>query len=80
MNEKKTWLAIGLSAAAILVGYIAYQSVSSPDDDEEALTGMTEDDIQEKIQAAIEELHPIVREDNSDFLDFDYFLKIFEIS
>ena len=34
MNDKKTWLAIGLSAAAVLVGYIAYQQVNASDDDD----------------------------------------------
>ena len=33
-----------------------------------------------QIQAAVEELNDIQREPDSEFLDFDYFLKIFEIS
>lgn len=81
MNDKKTWLAVGLSAAALLVGYIAYKTATSDDDGTDAGVGsITADNIDDKIQEAIDELGSITREDNSEYLDFDYFLKIFEIS
>ena len=81
MDNKKTWMAVGGGIAAVALAYLIYAATSknkrsyddSSDDDAEGA-------LEAEIEEAIEGLLPIEREDDSNFLKFDYFLKIFEIS
>ena len=76
---KKILLGVGAIASLGLAAWLMMPAKKNVDDSDDSDTD-TDSDAEERFESALEELQDIQREDNSHYLEFSYFLKIFEIS